>query len=85
MHTAPANASDRAQTLLAVADVPRVPGKCCRPRSLPDVLFADRGFDGETTRDALLAQGIEPVIARRGEDQGSSLGQIRSVVERAIS
>ena len=73
MHTAPANASDRAQTLLAVADVPRVPGKCCRPRSHPDVLFADRGYGSEPTRDALHAQGIEPVIARRGEDHGNSL------------
>ena len=85
MHTAPANASDRAQTLLAVADVPRVPGKCCRPRSHPDVLVVDRGYDGEATRSTLRAQGIEPVIARRGEDHGSSLGRRQSILDRTIN
>lgn len=85
IHTAPANASDHGQILPAVADFPRVPGKRGRPRSHPDVLFADRGYDSEATRTALRAQGIEPVIARRGEDHGSSLGRIRWVVERTIS
>jgi len=84
MHTALANSGDRAQTLPAVADVPRVPGKCCRPRSHPDVLVVDRGYDGEATRSTLRAQGIEPVIARRGEDHGSSLGWLRRVVGRMI-
>jgi len=85
IHTAPANASDHGQILPAVADFPRVPGKRGRPRSHPDVPFADRGNDSAATRAVLRAQGIEPVIARRGEDHGSSLGRIRWVVERSIS
>ena len=85
IHTAPANASDHGQILPAVADFPRVPGKRGRPRSHPDVLFADRGYDSEATRDALRAQGNGPVLARRGEIHGSSLGRIRWVVERTIS
>jgi transposase len=44
----------------------------------------DHGVMGGT-RDALRAQGIEPVIARRGEDHGSGLGRIRWVVERTVS
>ena len=50
-----------------------------------DVLFVDRGYDSETTRNALRPQSIEPVIDRRSEDLGSSLGQVRWVVERTIS
>jgi len=73
IHTALANASDRGQILQAVADSPRVPCKRGRLHSHPDVLFADRGYGSEPTRDALHAQGIEPVIARRGEDHGNSL------------
>ena len=84
-HTAPANASDHGQILPAVANFPRVPGKRGRPRIHPDVLFADRAYDSEATRDALRAQGIESVLDRRGEDHGISLGRIRWVIERTIS
>ncbi len=45
----------------------------------------DRGYDSETTPTALHAKGIEPVIAHRIENDASSLGRIRSVVERTIS
>ena len=71
--------------LPAVAGLPLAPSKRSRPRSHPDVLFANRGYDSEVTRDALRAQGIKPVIARRGEDHRSSLGRIRWVVERMVS
>jgi transposase len=85
IHTAPANASDPGQILPAVADFPRVRGKRGRPRSHPADLLTNRGYDSEATCDALRAQGVEPVIARRGEDHGSSLGRIRWVVERTLS
>ena len=37
------------------------------------------------TRDAPRAQGIDQVIARRGEDHESSLGRIQCVAERTVS
>jgi hypothetical protein len=76
IHNAPTNASDNGGILPGVADFPRIPGKRGRPRSQSDVLFADRGYDSEATSNAVRAKGIEPVIARRGEDHGSSLGRI---------
>jgi len=73
--TAPANASEHGQNQLAVTDLPYGLGNRCGPRCHTDVGFADRGYDGEAIRDALHAQGIESVIARRREDHGSSLGR----------
>jgi transposase len=85
IHTAPANASHHGQILPAVAEFPRVPGKRGRPSSHTDVLFTDRGYDSEATRDAMRSQSIKPVISHRGVDHGNSLGRIRWVVEHTIS
>jgi len=85
IHTAPANASDHGQILPTVAEFTRDPGKPRRPRSHPDVRFADREHASEATRDALRAQAIEPDMARRGEDYGSCLARVRWVVERTIT
>jgi transposase len=68
-----------------VAKFPRVPGKRSRPRSYPYVLSADRGYENVATRDALPAQGMDQVIARRGEDHESILGRIQCVAERTVS
>ena len=73
IRTARVIASDHGQILPVVADFPRAPCKRGRPRSHRDVTFADRVRDIKSTRDALRAQGIEPIIVRRSEDHGNSL------------
>ncbi len=66
-------------------DFPRVGGKPGRPKELPDVLYADRGYDSDSTRLLLRWLGIEPQIAKRRTEHGSGLGKVRWVVERTIS
>ncbi|MGW7310800.1 transposase, partial [Streptomyces sp. NPDC054835] len=51
----------------------------------PDLLLADRGYAHDTYRRLVWAQGIKPVIARRGVPHGSGLGVHRWVVERTIA
>lgn len=84
IRTAPANASDHTQILPTVAGFPEIGGAPGRPRTKPDVLYADRGYDSQATRAALREQRITPFIGRRGADHGSGLGKIRWVVERTI-
>lgn len=62
-----------------------VAGKVGRPRSKPDLLLADRGYDYDSYRRLLRARGIKPVIARRNTDHGSGLGRQRWVVERGFA
>ena len=85
IRTAGANVSDHRQILPAVLDFPRVGGRRGRPKELPDDLYADRGYDSDSTRALLAWLGIEPHIARRGEPHGSGLGRVRWVVERTVS
>lgn len=86
IRTAGANASDHRQILpLVVLDFPKVGGKPGRPKDLPDVLYADRGYDSDSTRLLLRWLGIEPRIAKRKTHHGSGLGKVRWVVERTIS
>ena len=59
--------------------VSRVPGKPGRPRTHPDKLYADAGFDCEATRSMLRWLGIEPHIRHRNGDHGSHLGRVRWV------
>jgi transposase InsO family protein len=63
-------------------DFPRVGGKPGRPKDLPDVLYADRGYDSEATRRILACLGVERRIARRGSPHGSGLGKARWLIER---
>lgn len=81
----PANRSDQLEILPTVMSFPAVPGKPGRPRTHPDKLYADAGFDCEATRSLLRWLGIEPHIRRRNGDHGSHLGRVRWVVERTIS
>ncbi len=81
----PANRSDQLEILPTVVSFPAVPGKPGRPRTHPDKLYADAGFDCEATRSLLRWLGIEPHIRRRNGDHGSHLGRVRWVVERTIS
>jgi transposase len=68
-----------------VVAFPNVAGKPGRPRTHPDHLYADAGFDCETTRTLLHWLGIEPHIRYRNDKHGSHLGRVRWVVERTIS
>lgn len=62
-----------------------VAGRVGRPRRRPDRLLADRGYDFDKYRRELRIRGIEPLIARRGEEHGSGLGSQRWVVERTFT
>jgi transposase len=85
IRTAGANASDHTQIIPLVLDFPTVGGKPGRPKELPDELYADRGYDSDSTRWLLRWLGIEPKIAKRNTPHGSGLGKVRWVVERTIS
>jgi len=85
IHAAPANSSDHREILPAVVDFPEIGGKRGRPRTHPQKLYADAGYDSEATRIVLRWLGIEPHIRRRTGDHGSHLGRVRWVVERTIS
>ena len=75
IRTAGANASDHTQLFPLLLAFPKVGGKPGRPKELPDVLYADRGYDGESARRLLSWLGVEPRIAKRGEPHGSGLGR----------
>ncbi|WP_079133980.1 IS5 family transposase [Streptomyces sp. EN23] len=79
------NRNDVTQLMPLLAKVPSVPGLVARPRRRPDVLLGDRGYDHDKYRRLVWAQGIKPVIARRGVAHGSGLGVHRWVVERTIA
>ncbi|MFC8639845.1 IS5 family transposase [[Kitasatospora] papulosa] len=79
------NRNDVTQLMPLLAKIPSVPGLVGRPRRRPDVLLGDRGYDHDKYRRMVWAQGIKPVIARRGVPHGSGLGVHRWVVERTIA
>src|SRR5215217_1514104 len=62
IRTAGANASDHRQILPLVLDFPEVGGKPGRPKEMPDELYADRGYDSDSTRWILRWLGVEPHI-----------------------
>ncbi len=80
-----ANVHDVNELLPLVDAVPEIAGQVGAPRYRFDELFADRAYDSAFHRDALLDCGINPRIAKRGEEHGSGLGVYRWVVERTIS
>jgi IS5 family transposase len=53
-----------------------------RPRTRPDKVHADKGYDYDKCRKALRQRGIQGRIARRGIESGERLGRHRWVVER---
>jgi len=79
------NRNDITQLMPLVQAIPPVRGRRGRPRQRPDALYADRGYDHDKYRRELWARGIKPLIARRGEDNGSGLGTQRWVVERSFT
>ena len=85
IHAVPANRSDHLEILPTIVDYPLVGGKPGRPRTHPEKLYADAGYDSEATRSVLRWLGIEPHIRHRDGAHGSHLGRVRWVVERTIS
>jgi transposase len=85
LRAVPANRSDHLEILPTVVSFPKIGGRPGRPRTHPDKLYADAGFDCEATRSVLRWLGIEPHIRNRKEAHGSHLGRVRWVVERSIS
>lgn len=80
-----ANESDQHQLLpLIIEEYPEISGAPGRPKTKPDVVVADAGYDNESTRNVLRCLGIEPLIRKKGSEHGSGLGTIRWVVERTI-
>jgi len=85
LRAAGANRSDQLEILPTVVSFPIVPGKPGRPRTHPEKLYADAGYDSAATRSILRWLGIEPHIRHRNGEHGSHLGRVRWVVERTIS
>ena len=51
----------------------------------PDTVYADCAYDHDKYRKQVRAVGVTPVIARRGTEHGSGLGQYRWVVEQTFA
>lgn len=79
------NRNDVTQLLPLLDKIPAVAGRVGRPRRRPDALLADRGYDHNKHRRLPWQRGIRPVIAKRGQPHGTSLGIFRYVVERTIA
>lgn len=76
-----ANAYDVTQLLPLVDAIPPIRGVRGRPLQKPKAIYADRGYDSETHRQALRDRGIKLVIAKRRAEHGSGLGKCRCVVD----
>jgi len=79
------NRNDVTQLMPLLQAIPPVRGRVGRPRRRPVCLYADRGYDHDTYRRQVRAEGIRPHIARRGTTHGSGLGVHRYVVEQTIA
>ena len=82
--TIPANTPDFNQAVPLVEAVPAIAGQPGHPRSRPDHVMGDRGFDDEEERQKLRDRGIDPELAKRRTPHGSGLGVYRWVVERTL-
>jgi IS5 family transposase len=81
-----ANRNDITQLIPLLDAIPAVRGpRGGRPRSRPERILADRGYDSKKHRRILRARGIRHSIAERQSEHGSGLGSQRYVVERTIS
>jgi transposase len=85
VRTTGANRPDVTELLPLVDAIPPVAGKVGHPRSRPDRVQGDRGYDSWYHRQMLWLRGIEPVLAQRNTEHGSGLGVWRWVVERTLS
>ena len=80
-----ANRHDVTQLVPLVDAIPPVAGKPGHPRSRPERVQGDRGYDSEPHRKELRKRRIQPILAKRNTEHGSGLGVFRWVVERTIS
>lgn len=81
-----ANRSDQREILPIIEEeFPHVSGKPGRPKSGPNTVYADAGYDSEATRNTLRCLGIQPFIRKRATAHVSRLGRVRWVVERSIA
>ncbi|GAA3272279.1 DDE transposase [Streptomyces roseochromogenus] len=79
------NRNDVTQLIPLLEAVPPVRGKRGRPRSRPDGVLADHGYDHDKYRRVVWRLGVKPSIARRGTEHGPGPGAQRWVVERAFA
>jgi transposase len=79
------NRNDVEHLLPLLERIPPVRGRVGRPRSRPETLLGDRGYDSNANRRELRQRGIKPVIANRYHSHGSALGRYRWVVERTFA
>ncbi|GAB3654235.1 IS5 family transposase [Glycomyces tarimensis] len=79
------NVPDIAMAETLIAAIPPVAGRVGRPRSKPDAILADKGYDSIAFRTYLKRRGILAVISQRKRRDIIGLGNRRWVVERTIS
>ncbi|OLF18850.1 IS5 family transposase [Actinophytocola xanthii] len=77
--------NDVTQLIPLLDAIPPVRGMVGKPLRRPRRLYADRGYDHDKYRRLVRAQGITPVIARRGVQHGSGLGTVRCPAERTFA
>jgi transposase len=79
------NVPDIAMAEALIAGIPPVAGRIGRPRSRPDAVLADKGYDSIAFRAYLKRRGILAVISQRKRRDIIGLGSLRWVVERTIA
>lgn len=68
-----ANRNDSQQALALVDSVPPLQGVRGRPRSRPDSVVGDRGYDAQSIRQGLRVRGIVPLLAMRNTEMAAAL------------
>lgn len=79
------NVPDVVMLIPLVDHISPVRGKVGRPRSRPNKLDADKGYESRANRRGLRRRGIQPRIARKGVESRTRLGRNRWVVERSLA
>lgn len=79
-----ANTNDHVLLERPVDSVTPVRRPLGQPRTRPDKLHGDRGYDYRVCRAALRRRGITARIARKGIESSTRLGRHRHVIERAL-
>jgi IS5 family transposase len=69
----------------AMAALRPIPGRRGRPRTKPQRLYADAGYDSVAARSLLKWLGIRKFIDKRNSPHVSHLGKIRYIVARTIA
>ncbi|MCI3899876.1 IS5 family transposase [Streptomyces spectabilis] len=83
--TTAANDNDVTQTLALVDGIPPVAGRPGRPRTRPEAVLGDKGYDSNANRDELRKRRILPVISRQGAPNIQGMGKLRNVVEQTFA